>query len=124
MGAAWRNVKEGKDFDQVLEMVRTVRDLDMEVCITLGMLTEDQARRLSEAGLYAYNHNLDTSEEHYKKVISTRGYEDRIETIGNARKAGLTVCSGYNWNGRNPRRQGCHVGNFILFKSLSRVCTY
>ena len=63
MGAAWRNVKEGKDFDQVLEMVRTVRDLDMEVCCTLGMLTEDQARRLSEAGLYAYNHNLDTSEE-------------------------------------------------------------
>ena len=94
MGAAWRNVKEGKDFDQVLEMVRTVRDLDMEVCCTLGMLSEDQARRLSEAGLYAYNHNLDTSEEHYKKVISTRGYEDRIETIGNARKAGLTVCSG------------------------------
>ena len=94
MGAAWRNVKEGKDFDQVLEMVRTVRDLDMEVCCTLGMLTEDQARRLSEAGLYAYNHNLDSSEEHYKKVISTRGYEDRIETIGNARKAGLTVCSG------------------------------
>lgn len=94
MGAAWRNVKEGEDFDQVLEMVRTVRDLDMEVCCTLGMLTEDQARRLSDAGLYAYNHNLDTSEEHYKKVISTRGYEDRIETIGNARKAGLTVCSG------------------------------
>ena len=94
MGAAWRNVKEGKDFDQVLEMVRTVRDLDMEVCCTLGMLTEDQARRLSEAGLYAYNHNLDTSEEYYKKVISTRGYEDRIKTIGNARKAGLTVCSG------------------------------
>ena len=94
MGAAWRNVKEGDDFDQVLEMVRTIRDLDMEVCCTLGMLTEDQARRLSDAGLYAYNHNLDTSEEHYKKVISTRGYEDRIETIGNARKAGLTVCSG------------------------------
>ncbi len=94
MGAAWRNVKEGKDFDQVLEMVRTIRDLDMEVCCTLGMLTKDQARRLSDAGLYAYNHNIDTSEEYYKKVISTRGYEDRIETIGNARKAGLTVCSG------------------------------
>lgn len=94
MGAAWRNVKEGPEFDQVLEMVRTIRDLDMEVCCTLGMLTEDQARRLSDAGLYAYNHNLDSSEEHYKNVISTRGYEDRIETIGNARKAGLTVCSG------------------------------
>jgi len=94
MGAAWRNVKEGEDFDQVLEMVRTVRNLDMEVCCTLGMLSEDQARRLSDAGLYAYNHNIDTSEEHYKEVISTRGYEDRIETIGNARKAGLSVCSG------------------------------
>ena len=94
MGAAWRNVKEGDEFDQVLEMVRTIRDLDMEVCCTLGMLTEDQARRLSEAGLYAYNHNLDSSEDFYKKIISTRGYEDRIKTIGNARKAGLTVCSG------------------------------
>lgn len=94
MGAAWRNVNDGPEFDQVLEMVRTVRDLNMEVCCTLGMLTENQAKRLSEAGLYAYNHNLDSSEEHYKKVISTRGYEDRIKTIGNARKAGLTVCSG------------------------------
>ena len=80
MGAAWRNERR-KRFRSSLEMVRTVRDLDMEVCCTLGMLTEDQARRLSEAGLYAYNHNLDTSEEHYKKVISTRGYEDRIETL-------------------------------------------
>ena len=94
MGASWRNVKDNEEFDQVLEMVRTIRDLDMEVCCTLGMLSEDQARRLSEAGLYAYNHNLDSSEEFYKKIISTRGYEDRIKTIGNARKAGLTVCSG------------------------------
>lgn len=94
MGAAWRNVKDDDEFDNVLEMVRSVRDMDMEVCCTLGMLTEKQAKRLAKAGLYAYNHNLDTSEEHYKKVISTRGYEDRLETIQNARKAKLTVCSG------------------------------
>ena len=94
MGAAWRNVRDDEEFDSVLEMVRTVRDMDMEVCCTLGMLTENQAKRLANAGLYAYNHNIDTSEEYYKEVISTRGYEDRIETLGNARKAGLTVCSG------------------------------
>ena len=94
MGASWRNVKDGPEFESVLEMVRTINKLDMEVCCTLGMLTENQAERLSEAGLYAYNHNLDTSEEHYKKVISTRGYEDRIQTIKNVRKTNITVCSG------------------------------
>ena len=73
MGAAWRNVKDGPDFEQVLEMVRTINKLDMEVCCTLGMITENQAHRLAEAGLYAYNHNLDSSEEYYKEVISTRG---------------------------------------------------
>lgn len=94
MGAAWRNVKDGPEFDEVLEMVRTINKLDMEVCCTLGMLTENQAKRLAEAGLYAYNHNLDTSEEYYKEVISTRGYEDRIKTIENVRKTNVTVCSG------------------------------
>ncbi|WP_340077202.1 biotin synthase BioB [Leptobacterium sp. I13] len=94
MGAAWRNVKDGKEFDEVLEMVRTINKLDMEVCCTLGMLTENQAKRLAEAGLYAYNHNLDTSEEYYKEVISTRGYEDRLQTIENVRKTNVTVCSG------------------------------
>ena len=94
MGAAWRNVKDGPEFDQVLEMVRTINKLDMEVCCTLGMITENQAKRLAEAGLYAYNHNLDTSEEYYKKVISTRGYEDRLQTIENVRKTNVTVCSG------------------------------
>ena len=94
MGAAWRNVKDGPEFDSVLEMVRTINQLDMEVCCTLGMLTETQAQRLAEAGLYAYNHNLDTSEEYYKDVISTRAYEDRIETIANVRKSNVTVCSG------------------------------
>jgi biotin synthase len=94
MGAAWRNVKDGPEFDQVLEMVRTINKLDMEVCCTLGMITENQAHRLAEAGLYAYNHNLDTSEDYYKEVISTRGFEDRIETIQNVRKTNVTVCSG------------------------------
>ncbi|MGV3461476.1 MAG: biotin synthase BioB [Flavobacterium sp.] len=94
MGAAWRNVKDGPEFDSVLEMVRTINKLDMEVCCTLGMLTENQAKRLAEAGLYAYNHNLDTSEEYYKEVISTRGYEDRLQTIENVRKTNVTVCSG------------------------------
>jgi biotin synthase len=94
MGAAWRNVKDGEEFDQVLEMVRTINKLEMEVCCTLGMITENQAQRLAEAGLYAYNHNLDSSEEYYKEVISTRGYEDRLETIDNVRKTNVTVCSG------------------------------
>lgn len=94
MGAAWRNVKDGEDFDSVLEMVRTINKLEMEVCCTLGMITENQAQRLAEAGLYAYNHNLDSSEEYYKEVISTRGYQDRLDTIGNVRKTNVTVCSG------------------------------
>ncbi|WP_306640117.1 biotin synthase BioB [Sanyastnella coralliicola] len=94
LGAAWRNVKDDADFDHVLEMVRTVNETGLEVCATLGMLTEKQAKRLKDAGLYAYNHNLDSSEEYYKEIISTRGYEDRLETIDNARKAGMTVCSG------------------------------
>lgn len=94
MGAAWRNVKDGPEFDQVLEMVRTINKLDMEVCCTLGMITENQAHRLAEAGLYAYNHNLDTSEDYYKEVISTRGFEDRLQTIENVRKTNVTVCSG------------------------------
>lgn len=94
MGAAWRNVKDGAEFDQVLEMVRTINKMDMEVCCTLGMITENQAQRLAEAGLYAYNHNLDTSEDYYKEVISTRGFEDRLQTIENVRKTSVTVCSG------------------------------
>lgn len=94
MGAAWREVRDNRDFDKVLEMVTEVNSMGMEVCCTLGMLTEDQARRLADAGLYAYNHNLDTSEEYYGEIISTRQYDDRLNTINNARKAGVTVCSG------------------------------
>jgi biotin synthase len=94
MGAAWREVKEGPAFDSVLEMVRGVRALGMEACCTLGMLDENQAQRLAEAGLSAYNHNLDTSKTFYGEIISTRVYEDRLRTLGNVRKAGITVCSG------------------------------
>lgn len=94
MGAAWREVRDNRDFDSVVEMVQAVNDLDMEVCCTLGMLNEDQALRLKNAGLFAYNHNLDSSKEFYKDIISTREYEDRLNTIENARKAGITVCSG------------------------------
>lgn len=94
MGAAWREVRDNSDFDKVVEMVQSVNDLDMEVCCTLGMMNEDQAKRLKNAGLFAYNHNLDTSEDYYDDVISTREYEDRLNTIDNARKAGISVCSG------------------------------
>lgn len=94
MGAAWREVRDGRDFDAVLEMVRAVASLKLEVCCTLGMLTEDQAQRLAEAGLTAYNHNLDTSPEFYGQVISTRHYEDRLRTIKAVRRAGITVCCG------------------------------
>lgn len=94
MGAAWRQVSDGKEFDRVLEMVRGVAALGMEVCCTLGMLTESQAQRLKAAGLTAYNHNLDTSPEFYGEIVTTRTYEDRLRTIGYVRKAGITVCSG------------------------------
>src|SRR3954471_8847497 len=94
MGAAWREVKEGPQFDRVLEMVRGVKRLGMEACCTLGMLTGDQARRLKEAGLDAYNHNLDTSREKYGDVITTRTYEDRLRTLASVRAAGIGVCCG------------------------------
>ncbi|MGK4004353.1 biotin synthase BioB [Sorangium sp. So ce1036] len=94
MGAAWREVKDGPAFDRVVEMVRGVKALGLEACCTLGMLTEDQARRLKEAGLDAYNHNLDTSRKAYKSIISTRTYDERLITLRNVRRAGITVCSG------------------------------
>jgi len=94
MAAAWRKVRDNRDFDKVLEMVSAVNAMGLEVCCTLGMLTEDQARRLQEAGLFAYNHNLDTSEAYYDKIISTRKFDNRLHTIKNVRKAGMTVCSG------------------------------
>ncbi|HZA13388.1 MAG TPA: biotin synthase BioB [Myxococcaceae bacterium] len=94
MGAAWRSVKDGPQFDAVLEMVKGVRALGMEACATLGMLTASQAKRLKEAGLTAYNHNLDTSREFYPDIITTRTYEDRLETLQRVREAGIQVCCG------------------------------
>lgn len=94
MGAAWREVRDNRDFDRVLDMVRGVNEMGMEVCCTLGMLTESQAEKLADAGLHAYNHNLDTSSEHYTEIITTRTYEDRLRTLDNVRKAGVTVCCG------------------------------
>lgn len=94
MGAAWRQPKDGPEFDRVLHMVRTVRGLGMEACVTLGMLTESQAQRLKEADLTAYNHNLDTSRRHYSEVITTRTYDDRLQTLKHVSKAGISVCCG------------------------------
>ncbi len=94
MAAAWREVRDNRDFEQILEMVEGVNDLGLEVCCTLGMLSESQAARLQQAGLYAYNHNLDTSKEHYQEIISTRTFDDRLSTLKNVRKAGISVCSG------------------------------
>jgi biotin synthase len=94
MGWAWREIREGQDFEAMLEMVRQVRDLDMEACVTAGMLNQSQADRLAAAGLTAYNHNLDTSPEFYGEIIGTRTYDDRLNTLHCVRNAGLTVCSG------------------------------
>jgi biotin synthase len=94
MGTAWREVKDGPQFDRVLEMVRTVRQLGMEACVTLGMLSPEQADRLAEAGLTAYNHNLDTSREYYPSIVSTRTYDDRLQTLQAVQQAGIAVCCG------------------------------
>lgn len=94
MGTAWREVKDGEEFDRVLTMIRGIKDMGMEACVTLGMLNETQAQQLAEAGLTAYNHNIDTSPEYYDKIITTRKFTDRINTIENVRKAGISVCCG------------------------------
>ena len=94
MGWAWREIRDGAPFESMLDMVRGVRGLGMEACVTAGMLTDQQAERLAEAGLTAYNHNLDTSPEHYERIISTRTYQERLETLERVRKAGVTLCCG------------------------------
>ena len=94
MGAAWREVKEDSSFEKILKMVKEVNKLGLEVCCTLGMLSFQQAKKLKKAGLYAYNHNIDTSPEYYPQIISTRSYQNRLDTLENVRKAGLTVCTG------------------------------
>lgn len=94
MGAAWRNARKNKDFDRVVDMVREITNMDMEVCCTLGMLTDDQAEKLKKAGLYAYNHNLDSSEDFYNRIISTRTYQDRLDTLQKVRDNNISVCCG------------------------------
>jgi biotin synthase len=94
MGSAGRNAQNGESFDAILAMVRAVRGLGMEACITLGMLTDEQAERLAQAGLTVYNHNLDTSREFYGNIITTRTYDDRLATLSRVRKAGIKICSG------------------------------
>ena len=94
MGAAWRQVRDGADFDRTLEMVRQVSSLGLEVCCTLGMLTEEQAHRLKDAGLHAYNHNLDTGEEYYASIVGTHTYGERLQTLRNVGNAGISVCCG------------------------------
>ena len=94
MGWAWREIREGKPFNSMLEMVKGVRELGMEACVTAGMLTDEQALKLANAGLTAYNHNLDTSPEYYESIITTRTYQDRLDTIKRVRNAGINVCCG------------------------------
>ena len=116
MGAAWRDVPNGKPFDRVLDMVRVVRGLGMEACCTLGMLTEEQADKLADAGLTAYNHNLDTSPEFYGNIITTRLYGERLDTLARVRKAGITVCCGGIIGLGEDRRVRCG-----LLKQLSSL---
>jgi biotin synthase len=94
LGAAWKQVRDSNQFDRVLEMVKEINEMGLEVCATLGMLTKEQALKLKAAGLYAYNHNLDTSERYYKQIITTRSYQDRLNTLQNARNANITLCCG------------------------------
>ena len=106
MGAAWKKLRDGKDLDSVIEMIKEVKSLDLEACVTLGSITKDQAEKLKDAGLDAYNHNIDTSPDYYKRIITTRTFDERLETIQNAREAGISVCSGgiigmgESWNDR------------------------
>ena len=94
MGWAWRDIRDGAPFEAMLAMVRGVRELGMEACVTAGMLTDSQAQRLAEAGLTSYNHNLDTSPEHYNRIITTRTFQERLETLQRVRKAGISMCCG------------------------------
>ena len=94
MGWAWREISDGAPFDAMVEMVQGVRELGLEACVTAGMLTDQQAARLADAGLTAYNHNLDTSPEHYERIITTRTYQERLETLARVRRSGITLCCG------------------------------
>ena len=109
MGAAWRSIPKGIEFEKVLQMVRGVRQLGMEACCTLGMLSREQAEQLADAGLTAYNHNLDTSPEFYGKIITTRTYQDRLETLEHVRSAGISVCCGGIIGMGEDRKDRCRL---------------
>ncbi|MCH9632065.1 MAG: Biotin synthase [Chlamydiae bacterium] len=94
LGSAWRQIRDSKQFDEILKIVKTIDKMGLEVCCTLGMLNEDQAKKLKDAGLYAYNHNLDTSDKYYKQIITSRSYEDRLKTLSAVREANISVCCG------------------------------
>lgn len=124
MGAAWRRVYNTKEFRSVLETVSGVKKLGLEVCCTLGLLNEKQAQLLSDAGCDVYNHNLDSSREFYKEIITTRTYDDRLETLENVRKAGMEVCSGgIIGMGENSRPTWAFNG-ISEYVSTSRFCSY
>ena len=120
MGAAWREVKDGEAFDSVLVMVKGVRQLGMEACVTLGMLTQEQADRLAEAGLTAYNHNLDTSPEFYGAIVTTRTYQDRLDTLKRVRRAGHTsLLRRHHRHGREHRGPRAAAGDARQSRSAS-----
>ena len=116
MGAAWREVKDGTQFDSVIAMVEAVSGMGLEACVTLGMVTAAQAQRLKAAGLTAYNHNLDTSSEHYGAIISTRTYQDRLQTLENVQRAGLQACCGGILGMGETARDRC-----MLLQSLANL---
>ena len=123
MGAAWRNVRDGAAFDAVLDMVRGVRALGLEACVTLGMLNESQAQRLKQAGLTAYNHNLDTSPEYYPNIVTTRTYEDRLATLRAVRAAGLQMCcGGIIGMGESVKDRASMLANIGGVRSASGKC--
>ena len=113
MGAAWSKIPEGAQFESVLDTVSVVNDMGMEVCCTFGMLEENQAIRLREAGCSVYNHNLDTSREFYSEIITTRSYDDRMETLSNVRKAGMEVCCGGIGTRPGGRSRSPSIGEFF-----------
>ncbi len=124
MGAAWREVRNGREFDRVVDAVKEINGMGLEVCCTLGMLTEEQAQKLKAAGLYAYNHNLDTSEEYYDKIISTRDYSNRLDTLENVRKVWYFGLFGWNyWNGRSRRRPYRNASYIGDTSRTSRICS-
>ena len=125
MGAAWKGVRDGdRKFDQMLETVRAVSKLGMEVCVTLGQLSDTEARKLKEAGVTAYNHNIDTSPAHYPKIVSTHTFEDRLNTIGAVQRAGMSVCcGGIIGMGETEEDRLRMLGSALFLRSAAGECS-